>query len=111
MRRIVSFFRILQCSETLCAFEIYVQDHPRSHRPQEAFLPPEGAVLLFREQQQSIPAVDGVSFYLKENETVGLVGESGCGKTTIGRTILRLEKPTSGRIIFDGTDITSSRHR
>jgi oligopeptide/dipeptide ABC transporter ATP-binding protein len=51
--------------------------------------------------------VDGVSFYLKENETLGLVGESGCGKTTIGRTILRLEKPTSGKIIFDGKDITS----
>jgi oligopeptide/dipeptide ABC transporter ATP-binding protein len=62
----------------------------------------------FGGQQQSIPAVDGVSFYLKENETVGLVGESGCGKTTIGRTILRLEKPTSGRILFDGTDITAS---
>jgi oligopeptide/dipeptide ABC transporter ATP-binding protein len=61
----------------------------------------------FGEQQRSIPAVDGASFYLKENETVGLVGESGCGKTTIGRTILRLEKPTSGRIIFDGTDITA----
>jgi oligopeptide transport system ATP-binding protein len=57
-------------------------------------------------EQQSIPAVDGASFYLKENETVGLVGESGCGKTTIGRTILRLEKPTSGKIIFDGKDIT-----
>ncbi len=58
-------------------------------------------------EQQSIHAVDGASFYLKENETVGLVGESGCGKTTIGRTILRLEKPTSGKIIFDGKDITS----
>ena len=60
-----------------------------------------------RAEQQAIPAVDGVSFYLRENETVGLVGESGCGKTTIGRTILRLEKPTSGRIIFNDTDITT----
>ena len=62
----------------------------------------------FGEQHRSIPAVDGVSFYLKENETVGFVGESGCGKTTIGRTILRLEKPTSGRIIFDRKDITAA---
>jgi len=53
-----------------------------------------------------IPAVDGVSFYLRENETVGLVGESGCGKTTIGRTVLRLTDPSSGRIVFDEQDIT-----
>ena len=53
-----------------------------------------------------IPAVDGVSFYVRENETVGLVGESGCGKTTIGRTILRLTPATSGSIVFDGRDIT-----
>ena len=67
----------------------------------------KGLLSSLRGQERSIPAVDGVSFYLKENETVGLVGESGCGKTTIGRTILRLERPTSGRIIFDGQDITS----
>jgi len=54
-----------------------------------------------------IPAVDGVSFYLRQNETVGLVGESGCGKTTIGRTVLRLTDPSSGRIVFDGRDITN----
>jgi len=66
----------------------------------------KGIFSSFRERQ-SIPAVDGASFYLKENETVGLVGESGCGKTTIGRTIVRLEKPTSGKIIFDGKDITN----
>jgi oligopeptide/dipeptide ABC transporter ATP-binding protein len=53
-----------------------------------------------------IPAVDNVSFYLRENETMGLVGESGCGKTTVGRTILRLTNPTSGSITFDGRDIT-----
>ncbi|MDH4164183.1 MAG: ABC transporter ATP-binding protein [Nitrospirota bacterium] len=67
----------------------------------------KGLFSAVKAEQQSIPAVDGVSFYLKENETVGLVGESGCGKTTIGRTILRLEKPTSGKIIFDGKDITT----
>ncbi len=67
----------------------------------------KGIFSSLKEQHQSIPAVDGVSFYLKENETLGVVGESGCGKTTIGRTILRLEKPTSGKILFDGKDITS----
>lgn len=58
-----------------------------------------------KERERSIPAVDGVSFYLKENETMGLVGESGCGKTTIGRTILRLTPATSGKVLFDGRDI------
>ena len=57
----------------------------------------KGLFSAFKEKQQSIPAVDGVSFYLKENETVGLVGESGCGKTTIGRTILRLEPADVGQ--------------
>jgi len=71
------------------------------------FASPKG-LFSFAEQQRSIPAVDGASFDLRENETIGLVGESGCGKTTIGRTILRLEKPTSGRIIFDGKDITTA---
>jgi len=65
----------------------------------------QGIFSPFREKK-SIPAVDGASFSLSENETIGLVGESGCGKTTVGRTILRLEKPTSGKIIFDGKDIT-----
>jgi oligopeptide/dipeptide ABC transporter ATP-binding protein len=65
----------------------------------------KGIFSSFGEKQQSIPAVDGVSFYLKEHETVGLVGESGCGKTTIGRTILRLTPSTSGRVLFDNKDI------
>lgn len=67
----------------------------------------KGLFSSFKEKQQAIPAVDGVSFYLKENETVGLVGESGCGKTTIGRTILRLTPATSGKILFDGKDIVA----
>lgn len=67
----------------------------------------KGLFSLAQGKETVIPAVDDVSFYLKENETMGLVGESGCGKTTIGRTILKLTNPTSGEIIFNGKDITN----
>lgn len=54
-----------------------------------------------------VKAVDGVSFEIREGETLGLVGESGCGKSTIGRQIVGLEKPTEGKIYYDGKDLTS----
>ena len=55
-----------------------------------------------------LKAVDDVSFSIKKGETLGLVGESGCGKTTVGRTLLHLYKPTAGEVIFDGKPVTSA---
>ena len=62
---------------------------------------------VFRRQVGAVRAVDGVSFDVKRGETLGLVGESGCGKSTTGRTILQLYKPTGGNVIFDGTDLVT----
>ena len=61
---------------------------------------------LFGQKKQIVRSVDDVSFHINRKETLGLVGESGCGKTTVGRTITRLYKPTDGKIIFDGQDIS-----
>jgi oligopeptide/dipeptide ABC transporter ATP-binding protein len=62
---------------------------------------------LLGRQTARIKAVDGVRFVVKRGETFGLVGESGCGKTTLGRCILRLEEPTEGRVHFENQDITA----
>ncbi len=61
---------------------------------------------IMQRQVATVKAVDGVDLVVRRGETVGLVGESGCGKTTVGRLILRLLDPTSGTILFDGKDIT-----
>ncbi|HSR12352.1 MAG TPA: oligopeptide/dipeptide ABC transporter ATP-binding protein, partial [Thermodesulfobacteriota bacterium] len=61
---------------------------------------------VFKKKIGDIKAVDGVSFYVEKGETLGLVGESGSGKTTTGNAILQLDRPTGGRIFFEGEDIT-----
>jgi peptide/nickel transport system ATP-binding protein len=62
---------------------------------------------LLRKKVAEVKAVDGVTFLLRKGETLGLVGESGCGKTTVGRCIIRLYQPTGGQILFEGEDVTT----
>ena len=63
--------------------------------------------ILVQRQVGAVKAVDGVTFDIYRGETLGLVGESGCGKTTAGRTILQLYRPTAGQVTFDGTDLST----
>ncbi|MFN8557194.1 MAG: dipeptide ABC transporter ATP-binding protein [Dehalococcoidia bacterium] len=67
---------------------------------------PVTAGLIFQRKVADVKAVDGVSFAIKRGETLGLVGESGCGKSTTGRAILQLYRPTAGQVTFDGIDLT-----
>jgi len=64
---------------------------------------------VFQRHVGDIKAVDGVSFFVRRSETLGLVGESGCGKTTTGRTLLQLYRPTAGRAYFEGQDLTTMK--
>ena len=65
----------------------------------------------FSREKVFIEAVDGVSFTLNEGETLGVVGESGCGKSTMGRSVLRLLEPTGGQVIFNGVDYTALKDK
>ncbi len=73
------------------------------------YFPVRGGVL--QKVIANVQAVDNVSFTIREGETVGLVGESGCGKTTVGRTMLRLIEATSGEVLFNGVDVLKLRGR
>jgi len=91
---------------------------PASNGAREQLLRIEGLVKhfpvkagVFKHTVGQVRAVDGVDLSVESGETLGIVGESGCGKTTLGRTIIKLLEPTAGQIVFDGVDITKFKRR
>jgi len=91
-------------TDTFATQELLQVHDLRVHFP----LPPKG---LMRRPAGAVKAVDGVSFGLAAGQTLGLVGESGCGKSTTGLAVLRMQPITSGRIVFEGQDITAQQAR
>jgi len=65
--------------------------------------------IIFQRETGAVKAVDDVSFDIQKGETLGLVGESGCGKTTTGRTIIQLYRPTAGEVFFDGINLVQTQ--
>jgi oligopeptide transport system ATP-binding protein len=109
--------QIMRVAENSCMKDLRSKEEMRSNTAEKS----DGTILevrnlkkhfslissMFRQKVVGlIKAVDGVSFSIRRGETLGLVGESGCGKTTTGRCILQLDRPTSGEVIFEGKDLT-----
>ena len=94
--------------------QITLQDNTRARESGDVLLSVNGLKMhfpitegvVFNKLVGLVKVVDGVDFQIKRGETLGLVGESGCGKTTTGRCILQLERPTAGEIVFEGVDLT-----
>ena len=84
-----------------------VQAPPTPERVSDPLLSVEDLHVTFHRGNQAVQAVAGISFTMRQGETLGLVGESGCGKSTTGRAIVQVEKATSGRIQFNDTEITA----
>jgi len=84
-----------------------VQAPPNPERVSDPLLSVEDLHVTFHRGNQAVQAVAGISFTMRQGETLGLVGESGCGKSTTGRAIVQVEKATSGRIQFNDTEITA----
>ena len=84
---------------------------PRHRAAGDPLLAVDDLFVSFTKGHNTVQAVAGISFTLNEGETLGLVGESGCGKSTTGRAIVQVEKPTSGKITFDGVEVTTLNQR